>query len=562
MINPREINLSELKWQPGPKKTVKNVSTAVSTDNAVVTYSLLIILKNGGNAVDAAIAGSIIQGTIEPFMTNHAGAVTFLYFEASSGKFYQLDSTGTYPERLPLHRPIPQQQKGYAAGPVHSCIPGFMKGLKAIHQRFGSMPWDKLCEEAIWWAEQGNHVSQFELEATIDARLIWSYFPEGRDHFYQNGYFPRVGERFKKPELAKTLKNVAKEGPDYMITGQWAQEFVAKANELGWKITLDDMAENEPRWVDPIRFKIKDYEVVALAPPQQQGLQIALVLGILSCLNIGQYQPYSAEHLYYMAHALRIGNIVAGYINDSVVSEVDQELFTDAKYHEYWARMIKSYQPKIDLTGHMKLTTKTSIANNTGIPRVTATDYQAPEKSGSCELSIVDKDGNWVQMMNTLQGGGIPGMVIGGVPMIGNHSSTNSFKMMDIKLVPKARQRLIMGNTMLLKDGKPILQLGTPGSPPHTQAQALCNLIFFGMEPYQAVSEPRMYALLDDNSLVIEDRISDEVIKKLISMGVNVRMNQVWDWHMGSFQCCYIDQQTGQLCTTVDPRRCGVADGF
>lgn len=491
-------------------------------------------------------------------MTNHAGAVTFLYYESKTGKYYQLDSAGTYPENLPLHRPIPNQQAGYAAGPVHSCIPGFMKGLKAIHKKFGSMPWSKLCEEAIYWAEEGNHVSQFELEATLPARMMFNYFKEGRNHFYQNGYFPRVGEKFKKPELAKTLKKVAAEGPDYMIKGDWAKEFVAKANELGWKINLEDMQKNEPRWIEPIRFKIKDYEIVALAPPQQQGLQIAFVLGVLDKLNISEYEPYSAEHLYFMAHTLRIANLMTGYISDPVVADTDRSVFTDATYHEYIAKLIKSNMPKIDLTEHMKLTAKGSMANAAGLP-----NYQLKnnEKSGSCELSIVDANGNWVQMMNTLQGGGIPGMVIGGVPMIGNHSSTNSFKMMDIKLVKNARQRLIMGNTMVLKDGKPVLQLGTPGSPPHTQAQALCNLIFFGMEPYEAISAPRMYSLFDDNSLVIENRIKDEVISKLYSMGVNVRLNGVWDWHMGSFQCCYLDKD-GKLCTTVDPRRCGVADGL
>ncbi len=563
MLNPREINLSELKWQPGPKKTVKDVKAAVSTDNAVVTYSLLNILAQGGNAVDAAVTGCLIQGTIEPFMTNHAGAVTFLYYEAKTDKYYQLDSTGTYPERLPLHRPIPAQNTGYAAGAVHSCIPGFIKGLKAIHEKFGSMPWEKLCQDAIYWAENGNHVSQFELEATIAGGDILTYFPEGREYYYQGDYFARVGERFKKPALAETLKKLATEGPDYMITGGWAQNFVAKANELNWKIELADFTANPPRWVDPVRFQLRDYEVVALAPPQQQGLQIALVLGILDQLQIDQYEPYSADHLYYMAHALRIGNIVVGYLNDTTVSETDFALYTDPTYHAYWAKIIEGYRPKIDLTDHMKLTNKISVAKGKGLPNLNFDGYQPPpeHKSGSCELSIVDEEGNWLQMMNTLQGGGIPGMVIGGVPMIGNHSSTNSFRMMDIKLVEGARQRLIMGHTMLLKDGKPVLTLGTPGSPPNTQAQALCNLIFFGMDPYEAISSPRMYALMDDNTMVIENRISPEVANQLISMGINVRVNNKWDWHMGSFQCCYLDED-GKLCTTVDPRRCGVADGL
>jgi len=563
LLNPKEINLSEHKWLPGDKKTVKNVKAAVSTDNAVVTYSLLNILQNGGNAVDAAVAGCLIQGTIEPFMTNHAGSVTFLHYNAKEDKFYQLDSTATYPEGLALHAPIPSQKSGYAAGKVHSCIPGFIKGIKAIHDKFGSMPWEDLCQDAIYWAENGNHVSQFELEATIAGGDILTYFPEGRDFYYQGDYFARIGERFIKPKLAETLKKVAKEGPDYMIEGQWAKNFVKKANELNWKISLEDMKKDEPRWIEPFRFKFREYEIVALAPPQQQGLQIALVLGILEELQIDKYEPYSAKHLFFMAHALRIGIHMTGYIQDTVISDIDTTIFTDKNVHRYWANVIKSYMPKVDLTNHMKLTHKSSVANDKGLADIAfeGDSLENHLKSGSCELSIVDKDGNWVQMMNTLQGSGIPGMVVDGVPMIGNHSSVNTFKMMDVKLIKDARAKLIMGHTMVLKDGKPIMQLGTPGSPPNTQAQALCNLLFYNMEPYEAISKPRMYALMDDNTMVIEDRIEKEVIEELFSLGINVRCNKKWDWHMGSFQICYKDEN-GNLCTTVDPRRCGVADGL
>ncbi len=563
MIDPRTIVLSEARWRPGPKITAKGLKAAVSTDNAVVTHSLLRILAEGGNAVDAAVAGCLIQGTIEPYMTNHAGAVSLLYYHAPEGKFHQLDSTGTYPPHLPLHQPIPPQRSGYAAGPVHSCIPGFMKGLKEIHSRFGSLPWSRLCQDAIYWAEEGNHVSQFELEATIATGDIFTYFPEGRQFFYtEHGYFPRIGERFPKPALAETLRRLAEEGPDYMISGAWAEQFVAKANELGWKITMSDMVANPPRWIEPLRFPLRDLEIVALGPPQQQGLQVALTLGILEKLNIEQYKPHSAEHLYFMSHALRLSNLLVGYVQDPLVSAFDTSLFTDEKYHEYWARFLECHRPKVDLSNHMRLTAKSSVANNTGIPFFVGGQAPEEKKAGSCELSIVDENGNWLQMMNTLQGGGIPGMVIDGVSMIGNHSVVNSFKMMDIKLLEGARQRLIMGHTMLLKEGKPILQIGTPGSPPNTQAQALANIIFYGIEPYEAVSAPRMYALMDDNTLAIEDRIEHEVLRSLYAMGINVRLSVPWDWHMGSFQCCYIDRKTGELCATVDPRRCGVADGL
>lgn len=563
-MNPRDINLSEARWLPGSesKKTVSGLKAAVSSDNAVVTYSLLQILEKGGNAVDAGIAGCLLQGVIEPYMTNHAGTVTALYYEAKTGKIYQLDSTSTYPSGLPMHRPMPPRSAsaGWASTPMASSIPGFAPGIKALHDKFGSMSWEELAEEAIYWADEGNHVSEYEREATMDMHALFTYYPETRKYFKPDGRLVKIGQRFKKPGLGDTMRGVAKEGPDYMISGDWAKEYVAKANEMGWKITLEHMNENPPRWVEPYRFEVNGYEVYCLALPQQQGQHQALTLGILEQLKINQYEPYSAEHLYYLAHALRIANFHTGYMQDTVIANPDYDLFRDKDYHAYLARLIESSKPKIDLTEHMKLSGKPSPRGNLASGAY-AEDAKPKESSGSCEISIVDKDGNWLQIMNTIQGSGIPGVVVGGVPMGGSSAGTNGFAGMQIKLVKGARTRLIMGHTMVMKDGKPILMTGSPGNPSFSQAQMLTNVLFFGMDPFTAGYMPRMYGFMQDHTILMEDRIQPEVIENLKKLGTDFKVTEPWDSHTGSFQTCFIDEN-GQLATTVDPRRCGVADGI
>lgn len=569
MMNPREINLSDPKWLPGDKQVIKGANAAASSDNAVVTHTMLKVMAEGGNAVDAGIAGCMVQAAIEPYMTNHTGTVTFLFYHAKEDKYYQLDSTGTFPSDLPAHMPVPQGMGKYAALPPRSVIPGFMPGLKELYEKFATKPWAELCEEAIWWAENGHHVSCFEYDVNAFAEDFITFFPEGRAFYMQNGRFPQVGERFGSKEMAQTLQKVAEEGPDYMITGEWADDFIKKANEMGWMITKEHMTETEPRWIEPLRYQIGEYEIVSLAPPQQQGVFIAVVLGILDKLGIQQVKPYSADHLFYMAHALKLAQYVCGYSNDPEVVSFDVNTFLDSQFHESLAKLIEGMKPKVDLTKHTKFTT--GFGNSVGfmdglvgakMPTPRQNSHQ-DQPSGSCELSIVDSEGNWVQMMNTLQSGGIPGQVVKGIPMIGSHAIPNvQSSPMQYYQVKGARMRTVMGNTMVLKDGKPVLQLGTPGNVHVTVPQVLCNYLFFGMDPYEAVEAPRMLALQEGASFIIEDRIPEEVQKELMALGLRMKVSSVWDYHMGSFQICYIDKVTGELCTLADPRRCGVADGI
>lgn len=170
--------------------------------------------------------------------------------------------------------------------------------------------------------------------------------------------------------------------------------------------------------------------------------------------------------------------------------------------------------------------------------------------------------GNWVQMMNTLQSGGIPGAVIGGVPMVGSHVTFAGVSgHFDIKLVPGARLRTIVGNTFVTRNGEPVFGLGTPGNVFCTVPQVLTNLLDFKMDPYEAIAAPRMLQLSEDGGLVMEDRVGAGALDGLARLGVPVSVMPPYDWHMGSFQMCYRDGD-GALCATADPRRCGEAGGF
>ena len=557
------IDLSHYLRNPGPKETVTGKRAVCSTDNAIVTETVLATMAAGGNAADAAIAGAMVQAAVEPFMTNHTGTVSMLYREAATGRYHQLHSAGTFPPHLPPFRPTPKTDGGLGRMPPSACIPGFMPGLAAIHQRFGTLPWADLCQDAIRWAETGHPVSSFEYGALLGELDFTTYFPEGRRFFMPGGHVPTVGTLFGNAAMAETLRQVASEGPGYMIEGGWAAAFVDTANRMGWPITLADMSANPPRWIEPMRFSHGRFEIVGLSAPEQQGVFLSMTLGILDHLGLGNMEHGSAEHLFAMGHALRLGLYFCGFLGDPTVGPYDTDQLRDGDFHRSLARLIRGMRPAHDLSNHVRLTDRTSFrSDGHGLPGIPSSEIQSRQPSGSCELSIIDADGNWLQMMNTLQSGGIPGMVVGGIPMIGSHATFAGVSgHFDIKLVEGARLRSIVGHSFILQDGEPIHGLGTPGNVYCTVPQVVSNLLDFGLAVDAAIEAPRILPLGEDNRLIVEDRVAPSTVQGLARMGIGMSAMPAYDWHMGSFQMCFRDE-TGMLGAAADPRRCGVAGGL
>src|SRR5205823_4931826 len=132
--------------------------------------------------VDAAIAGCLVQATVQQEMTNHAGTVTFLYWDAASGRTHELNSWGTIVPGLAPFRPIPLEKSVFSSSAPFALIPGFMPGLKAMYERFGSRPWSGLCEPAIRWAEEGHEVNSFEHRVMAGHVDLILHTESGRAH--------------------------------------------------------------------------------------------------------------------------------------------------------------------------------------------------------------------------------------------------------------------------------------------------------------------------------------------------------------------------------------------
>ena len=555
---------TELLASVGQKPVIRGKQAVCSSSHPFVTDTMIQIMRNGGNAVDAAIAGCLVQAVVEPHMTNHAGSIAFLYWDSRTGRAYHLNSHGTLVPDLAPFRPVPPIGIRFAMPGSNPCaaIPGFIPALAEMHRRFGSQPWSNLCEPAVEWAQNGHPVSSFEYGVLQEELRFYTYFPSGREHFTPNGFLPEVGQIFQSPALAETMQRLSKEGPEYFLNGQWARNFVAAANRLGWPITLKDMTAIPPRWQEPLRYTHRSYEILQLGPPERTGVFTACVLGVLSNFDMAGMGHFteSAEALYLMAHALRRAHWEVGMLYDPQSFNVPLDTWLSKEYLGYLAEIIWQSRPKVDLTNHFLLTSgKSSLAAAGAYPFEPGQSHQP---GGSCELSVVDTQGNWVQMLNTLQGGGIPGIVVDGVPMVGSHIRTNMTADMSGWFTGGGRYRSIIGSTLILQNGCPWLGLGTPGNVYGTMPQVLSNILDYGMDPYRATVQPRMDPLRDDYVLEVESRIPDRVAADVSKMGIQIEPLPMYDYNMGSFQMCWRDKITGRMNSCSDPRRAGKADGF
>jgi gamma-glutamyltranspeptidase/glutathione hydrolase len=379
-----------------------------------------------------------------------------------------------------------------------------------------------------------------------------------------DGFLPQVGDRFRNPALAKTLTRLGAEGPEYFTTGEWGRKFVALANRLGWKITQEHMTAIPPRWQDPLRYRVGDREVVQLPPPERTGAASAFFLGLLQQMEVARLGPptASAESMYLWAHALRWVDWELGRMQDPTLFDVPIDVWLSPEHQAHVARLIQRGQPRIDLTEHVKLVAGRGALAAAGIGVGEAPPARHEPSLGSCELSVADAEGNWAQALNTMQTGGIPGAVVDGVAMTGSHVDFGLTSVISGWLTGAGRVSLIAGNTFILEDGRPVLGLGTPGTPNRTVPQVLANILLFGMDPYEASLAPRCWPLDDGYGLSVESRLPAEVVTGLARKGIQVKPLAPYEWRTGSFQICWRDRTTGRLNASTDPRRAGWADGI
>jgi gamma-glutamyltranspeptidase/glutathione hydrolase len=527
----------------GPKAEAVGDKVMVSTQLAVVTEAALAVLRSGGNAVDAAVTAVFMQHVNEYHQVSVFGAMSGLYYEASSGKTYAFNG---FSER-------PRADRGDRGDPMKVAIGGTVRTLESLQKRFGTRTWAADMQPAIKSAEEGplvtsfmygNNYSLLEDGDTAQNR-------EARAFYMPDGHLVPVGHHWKMPALAATLRRIASEGADYLYKGEWAQKFVKEATRRGGRVTLDDLAEYETLWLEPVRFTYRGHEMFTEPAPNKGGLLVAHNLNILENFDLKRLGRYSEspEALEVMARAFgRVEDEMRFAFEDPRSFRNPIAFWLSKEYGKTEAEFVRQTMP---LPNVSLAPVQTTIAE-------AAPDLAAPSTSpdiGSNHDVIVDAQGNWISFLHTGHGGA-PGVFIDGIRATGSNVRSRTSG-------PGRRILAEVTATFVAKDGKPWMSLGTPGFPPQPVTEVLVNILDHGMHPRDAADAPRFWAFLNnDREVRIESRISKKVRDGMAASGIKMKELGDYTWHTGSMQIIWRDAATGKLHGVTDPRRLGFAAGF
>ena len=287
----------------------------VATSQFLASQTGAKILEAGGNAIDAAIAANAVLGLTQPYVNGLGGDLFAIVYEAKTGKVYGLNSSGWTPKALTIDY---LKSKGIAKIDPRSVntitVPGCVAGWDALRRRFGTKAFAELLAPAVFYAENGFPLPEIGARGWITQALLKQ--PGYRETYMPGGVRPQLGDVFKNPALGESLRQVAAKGRDGYYKGKLAESLVKFLREQGGAHTLEDFAEFEPEWVEPISTTYRGWQVYEL-PPNGQGVAALSMLNIMENFPLKDYGHNSAAALHVMIEAKKLAYAdMARYVGD------------------------------------------------------------------------------------------------------------------------------------------------------------------------------------------------------------------------------------------------------
>ncbi|MBE7465004.1 MAG: gamma-glutamyltransferase [Planctomycetes bacterium] len=512
---------------------------AVAASQPLATQAGIEMLRNGGNAIDAAIAAAAALCVVEPMSTGLGGDMFVLYWSAKDAKLKGLNGSGRCPQSLSWRtfarvglNYIPQ--RGWKA----VTVPGTVDGWWTLHQADGKLPFGDLLEPAIRYARDGFPVSEviaghFESAPKVlqndAARAV--YLPGGRPPVY--------GQILKQPDLARTLERIAQGGRDAFYRGEIASEMLAASQAEDGTLAAADFEAHASTWVEPIQAHFQGLEVCEL-PPNGQGVAALLALNILSSQKLSDLRKHWPDLTHAMLEAIKLA-----------FAERDVHVADPERYAVPLKKLLS-----LTFATHAGMT----IDRARAVPR--AGSLVGDPDGDTVYLSAADGDGNLVSFINSLYMGFGSGLVAGksGV-MLQNRGAC--FSLQDghpnrIESGKRPFHTIIPG--FALRHGKPHLAFGVMGGFHQAQGhvQVLVNLMLHQMSLQEALSAPR-FDFRTENFVAFERDYPQELIQDLAGRGHQVVANDQGPF--GGAQAIRI-LEGGVLEAASDPRKDGCAMGI
>lgn len=522
----------------------------VATSHPLATQAALDILKKGGSAVDAAITANAMLGLMEPTGCGIGGDLFAIIWDAESQKLHGLNASGRSPKSLTREYFIEQGYEyipSFGALPVS--VPGAVDGWFELHNKFGKLDMETILQPAIDYARNGFPVTEliaYYLERSV-SRI--GHYPNFKETYMPDGSMPAKGEIFKNPLLANTYETLARKGRDAFYKGDIARTIEAYIKENGGFLSYEDLAAHESTWIEPVSTNYRGYDVWQL-PPNGQGIAVLQILNILEGYDIGSMDLFSPEYIHIFVEAKKLAyEDRAWYYADMDFSLVPVEKLISKEYAAQRREMINP--------------DRAARRYDPGIPEGPNTIY----------LTVADKDGNMVSLIQSNYRGMGSGMTPPGLGFVlqnrGEGFTLQPDRFNTYEPGKRPFHTIIPG--FITKDGEPFMGFGVMGGDmqPQGHAQIVVNMIDFGMNLQEAGDAPRIYhtgsseptgqEMTNGGVVMLESGFPYETIRDLIQKGHRMQ------WTVGPFggyQAIMWDKVNKVYYGASESRKDGQAAGY
>jgi gamma-glutamyltranspeptidase/glutathione hydrolase len=531
----------------------------VATSQPLATQVGLQILRNGGNAIDAAIGANAAMGLMEPTGNGIGGDLFAIIWHQETEQLYALNASGRSPQNLSYDELMDildeMDRNSIPAYDLLSVsVPGAVDGWFEMHDRFGSASMEDILSEPIWYAENGFPVSQAISEAWRRSATFLKNQPGAfEETFTIDGEGPEKGEIFRNPDLGNTFRLLAEQGRDAFYEGEIAEKIDEWMRENDGYLRYEDFADHESEWVEPQTTNYRGYDVYQVGG-NVQGTAVLQMLNILEGFDLEDTGFGTAETLHLMIEAKKLA------------FEDRAKHYTDSDYYDipYETLLSKEYAAErrelIGETAREDLTTGVDVL----------------EDGDTIYLTTADDEGNMVSLIQSNFRGMGTGFVVPGT----GFSFQNRGELFSLDpehpnvYAPGKRPFHTIIPGFVMKDGQPFLSFGNMGGgyQPIGHVSILTNIIDFGMNVQEAGDAIRWEhsgstqptddlsdSLTDEGQVAIESSISYQVVRDLEARGHDIKIG---DSFFGRFQAIMRDPLTGVYYGASESRVDGQAAGY
>lgn len=510
------------------------------------------ILDKGGNAVDAAVAVAYALAVAHPEAGNIGGG-GFAMIRLADGTITALDFREKAPKDITREMFVDSEGNvipdATTLGYLAAAVPGTVAGMSTMLEEYGTMELDELLSPSISLATTGIHINRRQERAMAEAAPRFAKFDSSKKIFLkQDGSSYKQGELFFQRDLAKTLTLIAQQGPEAFYEGEIASMIISSMRANGSPIRRRDLAEYAPVWREPLKGTYRGYEILSMGPPSSGGVHLIQILNILERANVAEQGFGSSDNIHLMAEAMRYAFADRSeYMGDPDFVSMPEVKLVDKAYA---GRIYGAIQ----------------AAGGKAVPSEKVRPGQLlKEKANTTHFSVMDKEGNAVAVTYSINGAfGSAAVVEGAGFLLNNQMDDFAFKpnvpnMFGLSggdrnaLAPDKRPLSSMAPTIVLRNGKPFLVVGSPGGPHIISSivQVISNMIDHGMSISEAVAAPRIHMQWMPDELRMEKyAVARDGEKALVQMGYALATGEP----MGEVNAIHVNQEDGRLYGADDPR--------